>query len=261
MKLLSQQSLNASGDVRRSKRTLGQAFTLLELLMVITIIGIIAAMAAPLLKNLGSNDKITVGGRQLLDDLSLARAKAIATRSTVYVVFLPTNLHAINLGFYTDANELHTITNNLIGKTYTGYALYSERSLGDQPGMTTPKYLTDWRELPEGVFVIQEEFNTNSPLCSFNYRYVPFPTAESVTPNIQFPYIAFNSYGQLASGQDLYISLAEGSVDRPRDPANQNSLYLGQSVPRLMPQDNYTNQTLYINWLTGRGKVIRPQIP
>ena len=237
-----------------------RAFTLLELLMVITIIGIVAGLAAPLIKNLGATDKVTVGGRQLLDDFGLARAKAIATRSTVYVVFLPTNLYNINLTYYTNLSELQTITNNLIGKTYTGYALYAEHSVGDQPGVNTPRYLSDWKELPAGIFIIGDEFNTNSPLCSFSYRSVPFPTAESVVPNIQFPYIAFNSYGQVVGGQDLYISIAEGSVGRPRDPANQNSLYLAPSVATIDPPMNYTNQTIYINWLTGRGKIIRPEI-
>jgi len=246
--------------LRRSRRVASQAFTLLELLTVITIIGIMAALSAPILRGLGSGDKVTVGGRQLLDDLSLARAKAIATRSTVYMIFVPTNLHNINLSPYTSIDDLRTITNNLIGKTFTGYALYAEHSVGDQPGVTTPRYLSEWKELPAGIFVIGDEFDTNSPLCSFAFRSVHFPTAESPVPNIQFPYIAFNSYGQLVGGQDLYLSIAEGSVGRPRDPANQNGLYLAPSVATMEPTNNYTNQTLYVNWLTGRGKVVRPEI-
>jgi prepilin-type N-terminal cleavage/methylation domain-containing protein len=260
MNLRSQQQSSQPAGRPGGRRVAGQAFTILELLLVITIIGIMAALAGPLLKGIGAGDKVTVGGRQLLDDLSLARAKAIATRSTVYMVFLPTNLHNIDLSYYTDPADKRTITNNLIGKTYTGYALYAERSVGDQPGVTTPRYLSEWKDLPQGIFIIEDEFNTNSTLCSFSYRYVHFPTAESPVPNIQFPYIAFNSYGQLIGGQDLYLSIAEGSVGRPHDPDNQNSLYLAPSVARMEPPDNYTNQTLYVNWLTGRGKVIRPEI-
>jgi prepilin-type N-terminal cleavage/methylation domain-containing protein len=260
MKLLAQQQTSKQAAHRRLRRLAGQAFTLLELLVVITIIGIMAALSAPILRGLGSGDKVTVGGRQLLDDLSLARAKAIATRSTVYMIFVPTNLHTIDLTYYTSPDDLLTITNNLIGKTFTGYALYAEHSVGDQPGVTTPRYLSDWKELPAGIFIIGDEYDTNSPLCSFSFRSVHFPTAESPVPNIKFPYIAFNSYGQLVGGQDLYLSIAEGSVGRPRDPANQNSLYLAASVATMEPTNNFTNQTLYVNWLTGRGKVLRPEI-
>lgn len=260
MNLYSKHSVELQAQRRLTQRSAMRAFTLMELLLVITIIGILAGLSAPIFRGLGAADKVTVGGRQLLDDLSYARSKAIATRSTVYMVFLPTNLHSLNLNLYTDPKELQTITNNLIGKTFTGYALYAERSVGDQPGVSSPRYLSDWKELPAGIFIIGDEYDTNSPLCSFSYRNVPFPTAESVVPNIPFPYIAFNSFGQLVSGQDLYLSIAEGSVGRPRDPNNQNNLYFGPSVASMQPALNYTNQTIYVNWLTGRGKIIRPEI-
>lgn len=265
MKLLSQPTSSGKTAIASRRRIASEAFTLLELLMVVTIIGIIAVLAIPSISNLGSGDKVTVGGRQLVDDLNLARAKAIATRSTVYVVFLPTNLHTINLIYTTNQTDHRTITNNLIGKTYTGYALYSERSAGDQPGVTTPRYLSDWKELPAGLFILPEEFDTNSALCSFSYGRFPFPTATSATPfNVVFPYIAFNAYGQLIGGKDLELSLGEGSVARPRDPANENSFYLGESFPRVNLIDGtnalgYTNY-VYVNWLTGRGKVKRPEI-
>ena len=67
-----------------------RAFTLLELLTVITIMGIIAALSVPTLRGLKPNAKVAAT-RQLLDAVGRARQLAISQRTTVYMVFLPTN--------------------------------------------------------------------------------------------------------------------------------------------------------------------------
>jgi prepilin-type N-terminal cleavage/methylation domain-containing protein len=275
-----------------------RAFTLIELLAVIVIISILAALTGPIISRMGTGDKMSAGGRQLLDDLSLARSKAMATRSTVYVVFLPPYLGnsptatfplvpGIDTTLYTNYQDRVVIT-NLSAKTYSGYALFSERSLGDQPGSYSPKYLTGWRELPPGVSVHPDQF-LGSPIRTnyisgdyvqpFSYRAFPFPNAENnVTFNM--PYLAFNARGQLTTGANFYVQVAETRLSRTHDLNNPDQVVLGPSVaspmaPNAVYQEwenkgiaegvNYTNLTIYaheieINWLTGRGKFLQPEI-
>ena len=290
---LSQRSVRGGNGSRHTARFC-RAFTLIELLAVIAIIGILAGLAGPIMARFGATDKLSAGGRQLLDDLMLARNKAMATRSTVYVVFLPRDVYTVNLGlpaYATNYLDRVAIT-NASAKTYTGYALYSERSVGDQPGAFTPRYLVDWKELPPGVAIHPEQFYTNTvppiktnyisgqQVVPFGYRNFPFPNANS-QETFYMPYLAFNSMGQLVGGQNFRVQLTEARVSRVRDPENQNALVLAESIitpdapnavfmeweTRGLAQGvNYTNLTVYaheleINWLTGRGKFLQPEIP
>ena len=287
MKLTSRNRSRAGGTGYPAGLRSGRAFTLIELLAVIVIISILASLAGPIIARLGSGDKMSAGGRQLLDDLALARSKAMATRSTVYVVFLPPNLSAIDTTVYTNNQDRIVIT-NLSAKTYSGYALFSERSVGDQPGTYSPQYLTPWKELPPGVSIHPEQFfgaptRTNyvygDYVQPFSYRLFPFPNQDSQW-NFNMPYLAFNPRGQLVTGVNFKVQVAEARLSRSRDTTDPDQIVLGPSAVTPMAPNavfmewetngiahgvNYTDVTIYaheieINWLTGRGKFLQPEI-
>ncbi|MGH8022289.1 MAG: prepilin-type N-terminal cleavage/methylation domain-containing protein [Limisphaerales bacterium] len=256
-----------------------RAFTLIEMLAVIAIIGIIASLSVPVIKNFGKADVTVSASRQMLDAVGYARQLAMSQRTTVYMVFVPPNFW--NNTWYGNLTPAQlTAVTNLFGMQLCGYTYLADGALGDQPGRHTWHYLAPWQSLPDGSFIPPWKFanpngftqfadpvNANYGFTIYPFAYTnlfPFPTEDSaVTPTTPFlPYIAFNYLGQLAnySGQLLSpadlspgqyydedfagggadIPLAQGSLVAGRDP-NTHAPILGSPQVMEMPPGNSTN--------------------
>jgi prepilin-type N-terminal cleavage/methylation domain-containing protein len=244
------------------------AFTLIELLVVMAIIGVLATIGLPALKGFGKGTGLAGAQRQLLDDLAFARLRAISGRTTIYMVFVPPGI-AAHLADFSQAGITQAERDrwsrqltNLITGQYTAYALLTKRTVGDQPGQENPRYISEWKRLPQGILIATNKFNLvnpkqlnpDPPLVWYpdEYRYYfdtnafPFPASRS--PLWALPYIGFNAQGQLLRGRDELIPLAEGSIffTGPN----------GSSPDVVMkPPNNFTNHFIRINWLTSRASV------
>jgi prepilin-type N-terminal cleavage/methylation domain-containing protein len=135
------------------------AFTLIELLVVIAIIGILAAIAMPTIGMFKPNP-LAAASRQLLDDLSFARHRALADHTTVYVVFMPSteNLNATTLHPGPGTTFNPNVQQRMAKGQYASYALYERRQIGDQPGQKRAHWLTNWRMLPKGTYIAPQKF-------------------------------------------------------------------------------------------------------
>jgi type II secretory pathway pseudopilin PulG len=246
------------------------------LLVVISILGIMAGLTVPVLKNFAKSDATLGASRQLLDDVGRARQLAVSQRTTVYMVFVPTNFWAdasgnLNTAWFNSLTPAQqTAATNLCDKQLTGYTFVSLRSVGDQPGNPTKHYLAPWQTLPDGTFIAAQKFYTTNtivdqisgaayPISQFNYTTIPFPTATAAS-GVSLPYIAFNYLGQLTvdgqtvAGLDEYIPIAKGSVLFARDSATK-AFQFGPPDASEIPPGNSANSAyniVHIDRLTGR---------
>jgi type II secretory pathway pseudopilin PulG len=259
--------------------------------MVIAIMGILAAIALPTVRGMKPNAKVAAT-RQLFDAVGRARQLALSQRTPVYMVFLP-------ISFWTDSAASSWTPNDkavaagLYDKQLLGYAYVCLRSMGDQPGVQHPRYLSSWRTLPQGAYIPLEKFapassvpalrvvtdaGRTSLVFGFNYTTnVPFPSetnrpASAARPYIALPYIAFDGRGQLVrelSGKLVsvvndppeLIPVAEGNVSFARDPESKKAVAQPPLVTERPPGNTLENYSLvYIDRLTGRAHVERRKV-
>ena len=256
------------------------AFTLVEMLVVIAIIGIMAAISVPAIKNFQKSDAEAAATRQLLDDIARARQFAISQRSTVHMVFVPDVWFSLSNSLGGFNLEQRIAATNLIPRQMVGYNFVSVREVGAQPGQTTPKYLSEWRSLPEGMFIAPSKFFmvagqtlvVNDPplpqgptlrsfvVRGFDTNSIPFPTADSTSKFI-LPSLTFNSLGQLVPNdnrEEEIIPLARGRTIHPLD-ANKRPTFAPPTLEEL-PAGNSTNAfaLIIVDRLTGRARIEQP---
>lgn len=278
-----------------------RAFTLIELLLVLAIIGALAAVTVPAFKGMGQSNAFTAGQRQLLDDLGFARQLAIKNRSTVYMVFTPTNAYLQQTVFQnlpassygTFPREALTVLTNVVHGQFSSYALYTPRGVGEQPGVERPRYLTEWKSLPQGVIFPQEmlighDRTSKIPLDrrvhQLGQRGFPFPVVlrdQLMTDQIRIwdsaanlpllPFIAFDPSGRIsehtyanlraadgslvAPGTDLLIAVAPGSVLLGRQADGRPVMGPGDVLEA--PRFGYTNGLIRIAFYSGRARIVK----
>ena len=258
------------------------AFTLIELLVVIAILGLLAGLGVPALKNLGKSNQSTSAAQQLLDGVGRGRQLAISQRTTVFMVFMPTNFW----GPLLSQQHVPSVT-NLSELQLSGYTFISQGKLGDQPGQRQNnwEYLSAWQTLPPNNYIaawkfqprnftpisVNGAFNVRGFSSAYEFPAVKFPfpigaTAPSNAPYLHLPYIAFNYLGQLTTNgidpsyQDEYIPLTQGSVGYGYDGKTKTPVLttLANSDITETPP-GYSTSSLFtlvhIDALTGRARL------
>jgi hypothetical protein len=176
---------------------------------------------------------------------------------------------------------------SLVGHQYSAYALISMRTVGDQPGKSNVHYITDWKFLPQGVYIHPFQF-TNAPgywnlvsttntligptglsngwqVAAFQTNQFPFPsTFTTIANSNNLPYIGFAPNGQLTTNADQFIMLSSGGILYQLD-ANGNPQWQtgvpNATLPNETPPGNaFSNPNLiHIDWLTARARIERNQ--
>lgn len=254
-----------SNDLRHAPRRAAAAFTLLEMIVVIGIIGIMAALALPSLR-MNKGNVMIAATRQMTDDLALARLRAINGRTKVYVVFFPSQSVFGLTPAQTNFFVTNQAANQIMGAQFSTYALFTFHSVGDQPGQTNARYLTEWKTLPEGVFIATNAFadpNVFLNLVGTDPFQVPYVSTNPMFPVLFLPYIAFDSQGKLLNRTaDVRIPLTVGSIFVSKDSTGNTNVCQDPDVVETPPGNSTNNYNrIVINWLTGRTKIERPELP
>jgi len=237
------------------QRFAASAFTLLELLVVVAVIGLLAGITAPAIRGMVQGKTLSSGHRQLTDDLNRARQEALRLRTTVYVVFAPTNVWQSRLSLDTQIESmissqlapqrfreqaLRSFTNIALG-VFHSYALLVEREIGAQPGRNHTRYLgPGWQTLPEGVILSPKLFFP-TPLAPTDRRDLAihelpqrpfrFPLAEfpgDTLPPIAMRFVAFGPDGRLAIEEMNRYWTLNGRPELQLPPMSEFALGVGQ---------------------------------
>jgi hypothetical protein len=182
------------------------------------------------------------------------------------MVFVPNKDTMDNLNFDAGVTANATIVDNLRDAPHRGYALYAERSVGDQPGRATRSYITEWKRLPDGVDFQLDQFQSVADRTSVTeLADRPFATNSYLFPTVLgllnvVPFVAFDGQGSLVDEtgektyQDEFIDLARGSILAPRDEQGVLIDYDVREVKEGAREERFAR--IHIDAFSGRARAI-----
>jgi uncharacterized protein (TIGR02596 family) len=167
--------MNTSSPRTAGHRTNGRAFSLLELLVAIAIIGIVSTLAITGISGIQRSTAMTTGASQLLDYLAIGRQSAIALNQPVRVWFCPGGANDFVLLYRTTNGTDFNIPAERELKLNERVVLSSNPTWSTLPAAATPGTETNkgrgdgyyFRYLPDGSTDLG---GTASPTITLVYR-------------------------------------------------------------------------------------------
>lgn len=212
------------------KQRAPSAFTLIELLVVMGIITALLIAVIPAVTSMSKSSGRKGAISNLLGAVEQARAEAIKTGQSTYVVF-PT---------FTTASQT-----TLDRYNFRSYAIFED----DPAAPTAPKQLTNWKALPTGISIRSKtgspESLTNLPLSSALTPVPTFSFTPESTATPVFYCIKFNANGEVESPpNNVTLAVFEGFVnggnetttsakDANGDPAARESIAIARLTGRV----------------------------
>ncbi len=236
------------GQLDRIRRVPQGAFSLIELMIVVSIVGLLLALATPSLLTLGPNRKTAI--HELAGQLALARAEALTKQRPVYVAFA------------TDALASEE-------SPFRSYALYSDTDGG-------LSQISPWHRLPEGiVFALGEHFETSDgivlrtildldpldpeDMAIEDRREFPIRIPGVVAKTAVLPYLRFGALGEVEYpypyskiSKALHVGIAEGFYDGDPPDLKPTGTRPALNGTGTFPQ----GEILAINSLTGQTRIL-----
>jgi prepilin-type N-terminal cleavage/methylation domain-containing protein len=217
-------------------------FSLIELLMVMAVVGLLLALTAPGMLNMGPSRK--GAAIELSGFLERARAKAVSTEGEIFVAL---------------ANANHPIES----QRFRAYAYFMTENGTDRdvPLAARPlRQVSEWLELPRGIlFGNASHFSTEDdyPIRTIhdlpNLRNFPVKDRSGLEKTVEFPYLVFAASGQILipafpDADGLNLAIIEGilgSDGRGVQPfSDENSSSPGKG------------ELIQISYYTGRANIL-----